>query len=327
MGDFNIHFDNPENNATRKFNETFKSLGFKAHVYSPTHKAGHTLDNIISNCESFPISVNVEESGLSDHYFVHCKLNIPKPLVLKKTVVNRNIKSINFEDFEKDLENLHLPSVIQDDIDSASEVYNNRLSNLLDKHAPCSSKTVTVRPNKKWFNSNLRQARTVKRRLQFKYNKSKLEKDKSALNEQKKYYNFLLNEAKCNFNTKAVSDAKNNIKHLFSVTKNILNWNFELILPNDRKISQLPSDFAGFFIDKIAKINVQIASEQGQSIKSYVKELALNSNSTLSEFSPASEDEIRRIIIASSPASCCLDPLPTQLVKLYSEILLPSITK
>ena len=126
-----------------------------------------------------------------------------------------------------------------------SIVYNNRLSHLLDKHAPCSSKTVTVRPNKKWFNSNLRQERTVKRRLQRKYNKSKLEKDKSALNEQKKYYNFLLNKAKCNFNTKAVSGAKNNI--------NILNWNSALILPNDRKISQLPSDFADFFIDKIAK--------------------------------------------------------------------------
>ena len=192
---------------------------------------------------------------------------------------------------------------------------------------PVRQKTVTVRPNKKWFNANLRQARTVKRRLQRKYNKSKLEKDRNALHEQKKYYNFLLNEAKSRFNTSVVSEAKDNIKHLFSVTKNILNWNSESILPNDRKISQLPADFADFFVDKIAKINVKIASEQGQSIKSYVEELVLNSNSTLSEFSPASEDEIKRIILSLSPATCCLDPLPTHLVKLYAESLLPAITK
>lgn len=49
--------------------------------------------------------------------------------------------------------------------------------------------------------------------------------------------------------------------------------------------------------------------------------------STLTKFPPASEDEIKRIIIASSPATCCLDPLPTSLVKLYAGILLPTITK
>jgi len=44
-------------------------------------------------------------------------------------------------------------------------------------------------------------------------------------------------------------------------------------------------------------------------------------------FSPATEHEIRKLIIKSSDATCFLDPMPNSLVKAKIDILLPTITK
>jgi hypothetical protein len=44
-------------------------------------------------------------------------------------------------------------------------------------------------------------------------------------------------------------------------------------------------------------------------------------------FSPATEDEIRKLIIKSSDAARLLDPMPIILVKAHIDILFPMITK
>ena len=155
--------------------------------------------------------------GLSDHCFIHCKICISK----HETIFSPNIKEINCDSFKQDLQNLNLSSSLG--INSATDTYSNDLLLLLDRYTPITSKPVTVRPNKKSFNSNLRKAITFKRRLQRKYDKSKLDIDKNALEKQTKYYNFLLNGAKSCFNAKAVNDAQSDIRRLFTVTKITLN--------------------------------------------------------------------------------------------------------
>ena len=49
VGDFNIHVDDTSNKKhALSFVETLASASFEQHVNVPTHKAGHTLDLIIS---------------------------------------------------------------------------------------------------------------------------------------------------------------------------------------------------------------------------------------------------------------------------------------
>jgi len=51
------------------------------------------------------------------------------------------------------------------------------------------------------------------------------------------------------------------------------------------------------------------------------------STESFNSFSPGIEDEIRKVIIKSSDATCFLDPMPTRLIKGQIDILLPTITK
>ena len=53
----------------------------------------------------------------------------------------------------------------------------------------------------------------------------------------------------------------------------------------------------------------------------------LKNDQILKNFQPAREEENRKIILASSSASCNLDPIPTSLLKICVEELFPTITK
>ena len=48
VGDFNIHIDDTDDNYAKAFLNSVDSLGFQQHVNEPTHRAGHTLDLILS---------------------------------------------------------------------------------------------------------------------------------------------------------------------------------------------------------------------------------------------------------------------------------------
>ena len=53
----------------------------------------------------------------------------------------------------------------------------------------------------------------------------------------------------------------------------------------------------------------------------------LKNDQTPKPFQSATEKEIRKIILASSSTSCNLGPIPTPLLKICVEELLPTITK
>ena len=53
-----------------------------------------------------------------------------------------------------------------DNVNEAVNQYDNHLKPLLDKHAPQKSKRIVIRPNTKWYNKNIRDAKVVKRRLE-----------------------------------------------------------------------------------------------------------------------------------------------------------------
>ena len=56
MGDFNMHIDNMENPDAQVFLDMIMAFGLENHVAFPTHRSGHTLDLVITECVS-PVSV------------------------------------------------------------------------------------------------------------------------------------------------------------------------------------------------------------------------------------------------------------------------------
>ena len=85
--------------------------------------------------------------------------------------------------------------------------------------------------------------------------------------------------------------------------------------------------FNKFFIDQILKIRSTIKNSLPQKdvdIKEYIHP---NLEVTLKSFKPMDEDEVRKIINASSNASAIHDPFPTRLIKDNLDTLAPVINK
>ena len=98
-------------------------------------------------------------------------------------------------------------------------------------------------------------------------------------------------------------------------------------LPESDSDQLLAETFNKFFIDKILKIRSTIKNSLPQKdihIKEYIHP---NLEVTLKSFKPADEDEVRKIISASSNASAIHDPFPTRLIKDNLDTLAPVITR
>ena len=108
-----------------------ESFGFKQHVTGPTHKGGHTLDLIVTQCSDCILSAPPKvDCYLSDHASVCCKLASQRPPLLDKVITFRKYKDIDLESFKRDLDSSSLcqstPTVISGkELDELACDYNN----------------------------------------------------------------------------------------------------------------------------------------------------------------------------------------------------------
>ncbi len=146
-GDFNVHMDVQDDPLARRLGDIIESFGLKQHVTGSTHKAGHTLDLLISRAESDLVeSCAISDPGISDHSAINFNLRLPGPPHLTKTITFRKINSINHSAFSDSLTSSPTTLTISENINDIVLSYNSTLISALDLHAPIRTKTVTVRP-------------------------------------------------------------------------------------------------------------------------------------------------------------------------------------
>jgi hypothetical protein len=123
----------------------------------PTHSSGHTLDLIITrSINDVTITSPLATFALSDHFFVECLLDIPRPNILVKEVCYRKVKHIDINAFKADICASDLFQKTWSSVNDMSKCYDITLRSVLDKHAPLKSKVMTVRPMVPWFNDSLK---------------------------------------------------------------------------------------------------------------------------------------------------------------------------
>jgi hypothetical protein len=81
--------------------------------YKSTHTSGHTLDLILSRSINDVIITELESTlALSDHSFIECNLNIPKPNFVAKELRFRQLKRIDIPPmFKNDISGLNYVSI------------------------------------------------------------------------------------------------------------------------------------------------------------------------------------------------------------------------
>ena len=338
LGDFNVHFDTNSKDACDVTN-ILSCYGLAPLIVDPTHKKGHTLDQVFINSNDIydiPLHEKVHEHfSVSDHFAIEfCLPCKPYTVNASKMITKRfrRLDQINIEDLRSTVLNtLDNDWLSNDHVNiSFSELYlsyKGCLQVSFDKHAPLFTKTVysdNVAQTPPWFDEDYILARRKRRSLEREYKKSPSAENKALYAAQRDACVDMAKEKRISFCKTSINDCKGNQGSLFKTIPKLLDAKHPKVLPKHLDDKQLADDFNNFFVEKVSNIRSSIAASTSSKITSQTT--IPNSQSTeLSEFRPSTTNEIADIVnkmtIKTSPA----DPIPASVYKHLVNDLIPHI--
>ena len=123
-----------------------------------THIHGNTLDFIITRADGdIHISAPSEELYISDHCFVLCDINAPRPQSVRRRVPVRNLRCMDIHKLKNGLDDLNKTGLRLTSLGECVHYYDSALSDLLDKLAPMVLKSVVCRTRYPWFSDHLKE--------------------------------------------------------------------------------------------------------------------------------------------------------------------------
>ena len=205
------------------------------------------------------------------------------------------------------------------------DLYNNTLCLLLERHAPVTSKKVLFRPNVPWINSDIIKAKRQHRKAERKWRTTRCQYDLILFRKSRYYVTSPMSKAQQDYYSGLISSNGNDLRHLFKVSKNLLNITSTPVLPRHEDKQQLSNEMGVFFNRKIATICSDLDNQSSQVCR--VGSSDCNIDLPISKFDLLSQEEVHDLICASSKKTFSLDPIPTKLVSDCLDILLPVIPK
>jgi len=102
-GDVNIRLERAMNPNAVEFRDLLAGYGLMQHISGPTHDTGGTLDVVCTRHDLPALSVNIIDTGLSDHRLLLWSTSLhPPPVYVKSS--RRAWRSFNLVDFRTDLQ-------------------------------------------------------------------------------------------------------------------------------------------------------------------------------------------------------------------------------
>ena len=222
---------------------------------------------------------------------------------------------INVEEFITDIQQSTLLNKEHDNVEVLVNCYNDELKRILDTHAPEKEKLVTIHPTSPWNNADIINARHIKRKAERDYRRTKLQVHKMIYHEARNTLIRLISKSKEEYISKQISESTESQRTLFKCLGSLLNKKSDPRLPDNDDLSELSNSFVNFFSDKVTKIrnglmNLEIDQQE-------VSNLTIDTTPSLimSSFAPATQDEVKKVIMSSASKSFMLDPLPVILVE------------
>ena len=322
-GDINIHVETGEISSIR-FHEQLDLFDLKQHVISPTHIMGHTIDVVITkNSDSIIDNFTVTEYSISHHFMIDFTYKIEPKIVQTKTISYRSVKKLDSQKFSDDilisLSSLPNTNNLKDTIDN----YNSAMQNIVDIHAPHQTKTIKLVPHAPWFDAEYANLRRVRRKAERKFRRSGHEGDKVAyVLLQKQTTALSVSKKKSYITDKLQSNTSS--KEVYNVVNQLLDNQKEVLLPSSNSNVELANEFCNFFSNKVAKIRESItANPIPCSTEADLFDSIPNSVIPLSDFEPATLDELRQIILSFGVKCSPEAPVPASLLKKNIDMFIP----
>ncbi|XP_072019111.1 uncharacterized protein [Amphiura filiformis] len=316
LGDFNIHMNEPTKSHVAKFINILSCNNLQNYVTGPTHKSGNQLDLVIGNVDdNLVMNCKTHQNLMSDdHYSVFFKLNRKKPDMPRTYTSCRDFRTVDIDQLMMDLttELASLMSIMN--VDEQVQFYDATVCDVLDRYCPIQSRNRTIRPRVPWYNDDIHLARRVKRRLERRWRKSKLDTDREAYVVQLGVLSELIHSAKASYFTDKLSSG--NVKDTFKTINTLLNTTRNN-LPVGESGKPLGDKFALSFKGKIVNIRNELDATSGIGDLTAFGFHDVPVNCELSSFASADHDEISEIIVRAPNKTCSLDSMPTWLLKTY----------
>ena len=346
LGDFNIHFEHVDKvrgdqdtqqlitlvKYATKFNNLLLKHGFKQLVKNFTRKTA-IIDFVITqnNNETNVISLKVNEDDpcISDHYPITFQLNI-EPIIKCNHIKTIKINFTNFDisPFQRDVCQFLEQITPMLDFEDSFRLYDGKITEILERHAPTQHITFKNHPRQPWFNKELRLLKRQKRSLERKLKKQCTDSLKEELSRFKKYYTENLVSVRTTFYRNLID--KNNSKMLYKTIDYLTGSKQEYILPNNINKMDLADRMAKYYVEKIKLIRQDIETNKTTYSLNHIfdnKEKQNKSESNLLIFSKVTNTFIRDVITKLNSKQSFQDPIPVWLLKDCKDIFTPIITK
>ena len=124
------------------------------------------------------------------------------------------------------------------------------MRSILDRYAPMTSKRVLARPSAPWMSSNIIEAERQRRKAEIKWRSSKCQSDLTVFKRKRNHVTFLMNEARRVYYIILIAENSHDQKHLFKVSKKLLNITDTPFLPPHEDKQKLANEMSMFFIKK-----------------------------------------------------------------------------
>ena len=118
---------------------------------------------------------------------------------MKQQFSYRKLKTIDHADLSTDLEQSLLNVDPLSDLDSIVDQYNSSLASILDKHASLKSRSITIQPSNPWYSPEIEEAKNLRKRLERKWRKTRLEVDRKLFKAQRQRVYTMINDAKASY--------------------------------------------------------------------------------------------------------------------------------
>ena len=258
--------------------------------------------------------------GLSDHSAVQCSISVLRPRPLKRLVTSRNLRAMSLTDFQSDVRVMAEASCSCRGLSDLVDAYNDGLGRVLERHAPSATRLVRDRPSAPWLSEDIRDSRRRRRAAERLWRETGLTVHRELFVLQRKAVKSAVESAKRHYVTDKIVSGTSS-KQLFLACSELQGKSRTMPLPSEVPHSELPQRFCDFFQEKIRLIRAEL-----DSCNCDPPTFAEYTGRLLSQFRPVTQQEVRDLIMRS-PAKCCvLDPVPTSLVKLCIDDLVPSVT-
>ena len=118
---------------------------------------------------------------MSDHSFIHCNLNMAKPMRKGTLITHHDLKKIDHMSLKENLQ-VVCNHVVASDLHDMVTEYNTNLAGILESHAPLNQKECRSCHNQPWFNDRIKDEIKIHRNKE-----EKFREDPSAYNYQAFY--------------------------------------------------------------------------------------------------------------------------------------------